>query len=483
MFSLLLLSILVAWGAGLIVKFALDLLQGSKNITWREYMVGMLVIAVAITPLVTGIGWRVAKSNNLSFNEYWNGWEKKAVWTKTPCYRDGPCAWSYDCDEYTVQESYSCNCDDKGNCDTCYRSETRYHQCPYCTEEWTFVVDTTLGPFTIAEHRLPEAPNSNRWRLYESVPQGVISRAGAGVHPFWAAVKARLDVGRPGPVTKRMQYDNYILASERTILKQYSSLVEQYASAKLLPPVQNGIRDFYYSDKVQFVGYAPGDLRAWQESLMYLNAALGTELQGDAHLVVVQNETVSANPDVYILTLKAFWQNRKVFGDNAISKNSIIVVVGTADGKSVAWARATTGMPLGNESMVIALQSRLAGMPLTPEAINGGVKGEFYSEEKEDGTKKVNIRGLRNDGVLAQVLWGMDDSQTKFQRVSMSALDKDDFGSGFLYLKSEIEPSGMQKFWIVLVSFLTCLIVWFILALVGERTWKRHEDLRRGGAQ
>lgn len=486
MFSLLFFSIVAAGAAGFVVKFVLDRLQSSKNITWREYIIGMIVIAALITPLVTSIGWRVAQSNNVSFNEYWNGWEKEAVSSKIVCTRDGACSYSYECDPYIVPEEYSCNCtrDQDGNehCETCVRTETRYHQCPYCNEEWNYGIDTTLGYYEIASHRLPENPQANRWRSYVAVPESVIARAGVGAPSFWEKAWARIAAGKPGPVTKRMQYDNYILASERTILRQYSALIDQYASAGLLPRVQSGIRDFYYADKVQFIGYVPQDPRVWQDSLMYLNAALGPELQGDVHVVIIQNETISGNPDAYILALKAFWQNKKVFGDNAISKNSVMVVVGTRDGKFVAWARATTGMPLGNEHMLVALQARFKEIPLTPEAVIGDVRGEFYTQEKEDGTKKVKVRGLHDGGALERVLWGLDDPQTKFQRVSMSARDKDDIGGGFLYLKSEIQPMGMQKFWIVFVTLLTCMLAWFILALVGERTWRRHEDSKRGGA-
>lgn len=480
MISLIIFAVIVAGIAGIVVKFILDKVATDKNITWKEYGIGMAIISLILAPLVTIIGWNIAKSNNLTFYEYWNGWEKEAQWVKITCTRDGPCRYAYECDPYIVMVTYLCNCDSKGACQTCTRPETRYHSCPYCKEEWTFIVDTTLGSFTIAEHRLPENPQANQWRVSPwGIPKWVIDRAGAGVPSFWAAAKARINAGVPGPVTKRMQYENYILASEQTILKQYSSLVDEYQSLQLLPSVQSGIYDFYYADKVYFVGHAPKDAQEWQTALMYLNAALGTELQGDLHLVIVQNETISRNPDSYILALKAYWQNKAVFGTNAISKNSVIVVIGTKDGERIEWARAITGMPLGNEQMLVALRSQLKGILLTPATVLGSVKGEFYYKEADDGVKKLKVRGFHGNGVIERILWGLDDPRTKFARVSMKALDPEDVGGGFRYLESEIQPTDGQKGWIVFSTFVVSLGVWLAVALIGERSWKQARNYWR----
>ncbi|MBI2449924.1 MAG: hypothetical protein HYV47_00130 [Candidatus Nealsonbacteria bacterium] len=464
MISLMIFSIIATGLAGLILKFVFDLTKNHNNITWKEYLIGILVISIALVPSVTAIGWKIAKSNNLSFNEYWNGWEKEAVWTVIPCSRDGPCRNTYSCDPYVVMVPYTV-CDSKNNCTTQYRAETRYHNCPYANEEWTFGVDTTLGFYSIDSYRFPENPQAHRWRSYEPIPQYAINRAGSGFPTFWSAVKARLDAGKPGPVTKRMTYQNYLLASDQTILKQYSSEIERFNALKLLPPVKSNIVDMYYADKAQFIGYTPKDAGDWQRNLMYFNAALGMELQGDLHLVIVQNETISANPDAYLLALKAYWHNKDVFGDDAISKNSIIVVVGTKNGDSVAWVRAVTGMPLGNEQMIVAIRNfPWENVPLTPDAVIGTVNGEFYTAAQDDGSKKIKIRGVHNGGALERIIWGLDKPQTKFNRVSM----KD-----FNYLSGEIEPTGKQKFWILFVTFLVCLPVWLVFIAVGERTWRK----------
>ena len=475
MFSTAFFSVTMAVLAGVIIKLLLDANRGQKNITWKELAIGVVVIAILVVPVTAKIGWEIARRSNVTFNEYWNGWEKEAEWTKITCTRDGACVNEYDCDPYTIMVPYEV-CDGEGkNCSTHYRPETRYHSCPYCDEEWTFRIHTTLGDsYTVASNVLPDNPQANRYRIGKYVPDWLISRAGVGVPDFWQEAKERIDSGNPGPVTARKNYENYILASDTTILKQHSASVEDYLGKNLLPSVRGDIHSFYYANKVHFVGYIPADEGEWQERLMYLNAALGTELQGDLHLVVVQNAEISANPDRYFLALKAYWQNSKVFGKDAVSKNTVIVAIGTSDGERVEWARATTGMPLGNEFMIVALKEKLKNAEFSPQVIIGAIKGEFYEEERGDGTKRLKVRSHSHSGVIPRILWGLDDPSTKFARVSMTANDIDDVGGGFLYLESEIQPTTNQKIGIVVAAFFLSLMVWVAFSAIGERSRKHH---------
>jgi hypothetical protein len=444
--------------AGLIVKVILDKTDNDKEITWTEYAIALLVISLVIAPASIYAGWAMAKNSKMTFHEYWNGWEMGTQWNRITCTRDGPCVHEYDCDPYQV--SYSCNCD-KDGCDTCWRTE--YHDCPYATEEWTFIVNTSLGDYTIRSHGFPDNPQI--WRAGKAIPGNVP----CGIPEFWAAAKERVDSGNPGPATKRMSYDNYILASERTILKEYGGDIEWYLEAKMLPPVQSGIRDFYYADKMYFIGWSPDNAGGWQNALMRLNAALGTELQGDLHLIIVHDpHNELGNADRYLLTLKAYWQDASVWSRDTISKNSIIVIIGS-DGEKAAWARATTGMPLGNERMCIAIRDELRDAPLTPEMLVGTVSGEFYIKKYDDGREKLKVRGNHGNGILERILWGLDNPQTKFVRISMSGDDADDVGSGFSYLKREIEPSPLQKKWIVIAAFIFSLFAWCAVALMGDR--------------
>jgi hypothetical protein len=256
-----------------------------------------------------------------------------------------------------------------------------------------------------------------------------------------------------------MSYANYLYASDMTNLKQYSPDVKQYLDKKLLPALTSKVRDFYMADKVHFVGYAPDDVRGWQQSLAYLTAALGNEMQGDVQLLIARQDDINANPDLYAIVLKAYWQDKNVFGKDAFSKNGVAVIVGTTDGKTVAWARAFTGMPLGNEQLLVAVRSSLKGVALTPESLFGDVRGQIQTEKSAHGDKQT-VLSTRTGGALTPLLWGQPDPATKFARVSMTANDSTDHGSGFLYLASEIQPTTGQSAVIVLIAFLLGLRAW-----------------------
>jgi hypothetical protein len=468
MFSLILETTLITAVIGLIVRFAMIWFRAKGEITWHEYGVAMAVITVVLAPLVAWIGMQIAISNNITFNQYLNGYEKQTRWEKITCERDGSCEYDYNCDPYIVMVAYECNCSSDKNgthCSTCYRPETRYHQCPYVTEEWTFVVQTSLDDYTIAAHVFPDNPDKHRWRSYESVPQYVINQAGVGIPPFWAAADTRVRTRHPGPVTKRGSYPNYILASDLTILKQYSNAIEGLKRQNLLPNISIDVHDYYMANKVHFVGVRPeqnGTTGAqWQTAVMYFNEELGPKLFGDLHLVLVGDPKVVDSPDEYSQALKAYWQNRKVWGDNALMKNAIVVVIGTQDGKTISWVRSITGMPLGNESMIEYLDSIPRGSPLTPEFLLGKLPEQFHP----DVSKGPHI-GLDTTGAIKRIVFGLDHPDTKFIRVSMGGHSKTGgIGPGYLYLKNELRPTPSQENWILFFGILFSSILWIVAAL------------------
>ena len=467
MFAIVTFSIVTALLVGVVVKFVLDRSDSEYEITWIEYCIGVVVISFIVVPLSVKLGWNAARDNRVTFNENLNGWELSPAWITIPCSRDGPCANEYNCDPYR------CNChevcdsrDEDGSCTSSHEvCSTCYHDCPYVTEEWSFRVQSTIGTFSISEHRLPNNPNGMRWRRSVSVPQSVINSAGVGIPDFWRAVKARIDSGCPGPVMRRSSYQNYILASDRTIFHQYSSQVNTLVARNLLPRLQNGVHNFYYADRAYFVGFRPTDSNLWQKRLGYFNSALGSELQGDLHLVVVRN--ASLNPDEYTLALRAYWQNREIFERNSLSKNAVVVVLGTTNGERVEWARAFTGMPVGNEALPIVIQNQLRGTLLNPDSVIGEVVGQFNPGNS-------SVRGVRQSGALTRILWGLDNPTTRFRRVSMSGTNPNDVGGGFLYLRNEIQPTSGQKIGIFVITFICCMIVWLAFALIGARTWQRR---------
>lgn len=461
---------------GLIWKLILDKIQSNYEITWTEYLIGGVVVGLLFSILGVNVGWKIAINNKVKYNEFWNGWEISTNSQEIKCTKDGPCLHEYSCDPYLCNP-HECNCvctsrDKDGNCtsescQTCW--DTCYHDCPYATYEYVNTVDTTLGLYTIDDHVF--AINPDVWRTGHFIPGGVQK----GPSQFWMDAKNRCDLGNPGPVTKRNQYENYILASDTTILKEYSSQIEQFKNEGVLPDINHDIHDFYNSDKVYFVGIDPDDKTLWQKTISYFNAALGTELQGDLHLVIVKNLSVGNNPDVYMIALKAYWQDTKVFKKDTVSKNAIIVVLGTNDGKTVSWSRTATGMPVGNEMMLVAIQNHLSGLSLSPEVILGDISGQFYQKTKDDGTTKTAVEGIGESGALRRIIWGMDDPATKFARVSMSSSDDNDNGTGFEYLKSQIRPDFSQQLVIILVCLFLSCIVWFVDAYaIGERSYQGH---------
>ena len=449
MFMLIFTSALLVFAIGLVAKFVLDKRQSELRISLTEFGIAGAVMLAIVIPATSMIGTKLAYDNAVTFNEFWGGYETQAVWIKTECYRDGPCIREYDCDPYQVyvvdRAAYT---DDKG----VYHPEqghweTRYHDCPYTTEEWTFVIKTTLGEYTIASHNLPTNPDSHRWRPGKRVPDHFPS----GIPIRWQQCKDRLDRNQPGPVTARKDYENYVLASQNTILKQFSGDIESYKKAGLLPRLNGSVHDFYYADRVYFVGKQPaGD---WQRTANYFAGAFGIDLQGDLHVVIVDANVIS-NPDNYAGALAAYWQGPE-FQKDAFSKNGLLVVLGTKDGVTVDWARAATGMPKGNEGLLLDIKNKLPGTALTPEAIFGPPMGSLYQDQ---GKTKVRIH--HSAGALDKVLWG----DNKFQRIRMRE---------YQYLSSEIEPTSGQKNLIIFFSVLFGCIAWGICIFAGPQTFHR----------
>lgn len=441
--------------AGLAIKLYTDHKKSAHEITLKEFILGTFAIVCIVAPLAGWGSYKAALASRATFRQFLNGYETTASVQTTTCSRDGPCAQEYNCDPYIVMVSYECGTTKSPQ--TCYRPETRYHRCPYVTHEYTYTVATTLGNYTFGAHRFPENPDQHRWRASEAVPDYVSTRAGVGPPRDWLRVRARLDSGRPGPVTKLEHYDNYVLASERTLLKQWSAEAQRLDSLKLLPSITRTVVGYYDADKLTPIAWHGAE---WNKRLAYLNSAVGPRLHGDIRLVVVR-APVALSADAYTFALLAHWQNAEKFGTEALPKNTLVFVLGTLDGQRVAWARAGTGMPMGNEALIAATRTAFTGRPLHVDTIIGQ-------------TRVVHVNGQlqiqHGDGIMESLVFGLRDPQTKFARVSMKAEQLTDVGTGFLYLKGEIRPSTAGWVGITLATFLFCLGVWAVLLFfVGYR--------------
>ncbi len=418
--------------------------SGLCSITRNEFIVGTLICSLVIIPLTQFIGIKVARGNQVTFNEFWGGWETGTKHEKVPCDRDGPCAHEYSCDPYNhvhheSRQVYTGN-DANGNAQ--YRTEyytedhTHYHECPYATEEWSFRVDTDFGGWYVVANGFTDNPQE--WRRGSGIPAGVHR----GVPAEWTAIKTRIDAGTPGGVTTRKQYKNYILASQNTILKRFSSDVERLRP--LLPAMTKDVDGRYQAGKFHAVG-VKADTAAWNEATLRFGGNLGSKRQGDLHVVAV-DVAKAGNPDTYSNALEAYWTGKE-FGKNALSKNGLVLVLGT-DGTTVKWARSFTGMPIGNEAVATQTRSALKEVPFTPDAVLG------VPTPKDSG-----------DGAFSKVAL----SKPGFVRVCMLCNDKGESG-GFSYLNSQIQPTKGQTRWIRVIAWFLCLIVWGIMLAVGFDT-------------
>ena len=280
---------------------------------------------------------------------------------------------------------------------------TKWRQRPYTTTETTWTIPSTLGEFTVGQAWLPANPEANRlmpgWGQdrNEALPSDLPS----GTPAPWTAADNRVSAGKPGPVVTDGVYPNYIIASLNTRLKQYSSDIRRFQKTALLPELGHNVYGVYYVDGAYFVGVNVPNQADWQYKLAKLNALLGSTLQGRLYVVVVDANKVSSHETTeYIMALTAYWQSPK-FEKYAVSKNAIIVAIGTKDGKTVDWSDASSGMPRGNEAMLYDLAHNLTGKPLEPTALLGDL-----TLATSQSAKGYAVSASGNDGALGQILFG-----------------------------------------------------------------------------
>lgn len=441
---------IISLGAGISLstgaawKFTLDKIGSNKRITGKEFAIGAAALTVAICPLTGYIGEKVAIASNASFNEYWNGYQTAAEEHVTHCTKDGACAHTYACDRYTVSTWVSGTSKKPGHWD----HTTKWHDCPVGTEEATYVIRSTVGDETVSADQFTK--NTRPFRSYEHGLGGVPTTPPKA----WKAAKAALDAGNPLPATAVHSYDNWILASTKTLLKKYSTSIAQYRKAGVLPTLVSGTHGPLHADKAYFAGWTPAaaDKAAWENAVAHTGAALGTQKQGDLHVVLVNTSKVT-DPDDYTNALIAYWQSPEL-GDNALSKNAVVLVLGTEDGSTVAWARAQTGMPVGNEGLSEAAPSALKGAAWDPQTLIGA-PAAVVANGKVTAIKHTN-------GAFERILW---DKENGFTRVCMTCKDSKG-GVGYSYLKSDIEPTFGQEVAIESVMTLLAAMVWGVFVAI-----------------
>lgn len=396
------------------------------------------ILSAILIPTSHAIDVAAAQSVVKGYKEYWNGWETAALKDSVTCKRDGRCVHTFQCDPYSETEYYTDSDGDRRS-----RTVTKYHTCPYSNQETSYYVDTTLGQFTLAKSLM----TGDQFRRGHAIRGGQ-----QGDPQSWTDVKVRTEANNPNPVTKVGKYDNFLLGNSKNVFQHNESNIASLKEANLLPVVSRGVVGLYDAQKVYYTNPSlMNGMSNYPHDVSRINGAFGEELHGDLHVVFVPSELPLSKTD-YITALMAYWQSTE-FKKDALSKNALVVVFGVKDGV-VEWSEARTGMPVGNEGLMHQISQSFEGLPV---------------DEKLLGAPKYDIRTgqtLHSEGVLESILWG----ENRYERVSMSASDEGDVGSGFKYLKDSIQPSATAM---VVTGIITGIVFsgMFLLILVclGKR--------------
>lgn len=465
-------TIFIVLASGAVAAFLLRRFdRNNLRITGLEYGICAALLITGFAPGVSWAGTQIAQSSAVGgYQEFWNGSITGALSRDIACSRDGSCVHTYQCDPYQVLEHYTVqvpyqttetttvNGKTTTRPVTKYRSEdrtrwvTKYHSCPYATHEYSYWLTDSFGStHDIASHIF--ADNATEWRGGHGLPN--VPR---GIPAEWQAAKASLDAGDAPPATKMNSYVNYLLASQDSILSAYSKSIDKYREDGLLPyhtahltsdPIYGG----YKADKMVFAGVDSKQVASydeWQQALGRLNSYLGSELQGDLHILAVPASRIS-DPDDYTSALLAYWQSRQL-DKLGLAKNTIMLVIGISDdGRSVAWSRAKTGIPEGNGEMLSALSTNLKNTPFIPKTLVG------WPEARSNGD---NLAFTPSTGVIEQIV--MRDYP--FKRPCMDCKDKGDSGSGYVYLKSNAYISTGSQLGIAAVVFFLGMLAFFLAA-------------------
>jgi hypothetical protein len=410
------------------------------------------ILAFFVTQVV---GPNLSRASAINgYHEFYNGSVTQAWIAPDVCHRDGSCQHHYTCDHEQID--HPATYDSKGNMTSPPWTEDIYHQCPYTKRELAYVLDTNIGKTVVIARGYFDA-HPQAWRDSRDVPDDVPRQ------PPVRWLKARDDLARglSDPVTGVFLYANYILASDSNLYKDYDGSIKRYKQAGMIPShTGNRGGDMLYdygmrADKVQVVGgLRLSNLSTWQDRLMRFNAALGSTLQGDMHIVLVPANKVS-DPDEYITALKASWTR---LGKWSISKNGIILVLGASpDGKTVIWSRAATGMPYGNGEMLEALKLQLNPMPLDPTVLLGQVTANV----RQVGDKLEVKYDPTSSGAIGQIVF----TKFPFARACMKCTSKGDKGTGYVDLKDLVPITTGAKILMFCIVLFLSLLFWAAMAM------------------
>lgn len=470
--------------SGLALKYLVPLFlrDSDWDISWREFIAGLIVAYMVAMPVVFAAGKALSTADALRYEEFRNGVETSALVSVATCEpgHSGSSAASghSNCDnEYNTGQTYTYietyyvtvddGCDSKGNCSSHQemrtRTETAFIYYPYATKEYSYkITDSLGGSYSFPYAYVKDGEGYKGKVIPKNLPRGDPAE--------WTTATKRLAEGNPRPVTRLFDYNNYVLASHDDLLKPFSKNVARYLKEGILPAhtkniTTNPLHGFNNStaDKVSFVGVKVADSKAWETSLMGFDAALGSQLQGDLHLVLIDSSLVDSPTD-YLNALKAYWLGDGL-GRRAIAKNAVIVVAGV-EGNTIKWGMASTGMPFGNEVMLQGIENFLPDTPLDPKQVIGTPRTVVTPSSKDGGKDKVAVTLSDTPGVLERVVL----HDFPFQRACMDCKN-DGKEIGYANLVVDIEPKSWQFGIMIGIVSLLALVWWFIAGQYELFTW------------
>lgn len=439
-----------------------------RRITVGEFIAGALIMTTVVAPGMNTAMTKVAISHAVGgFHELLRGSVLHTGKDTVPCEEDGFCSPTRQCDPYPVQmldhyDTVPDGVDTKGNPKTkqvpVYRTEIRYHDCPYVKYVMDYWVITSLGDkIYIAQHVLP--PTLERWDPHFAIPSNVQAHAPPAK---WQQDRDGELSGHPAPIAKDHTYVNYLLAAQAACPHDYSDQFAKFQSLGVLVDhtenVNHPVNDDNDANEVVFAKKSPPNKAAFETALSRQNAELGMEKQGDMHVVVVPDSVVGiGEADNYAGTLCSWWQN-PARGKYGLAKNTIMVVVGVSDDfTTIKWSRAFTGIPLGNGAMISALTNDLTAfkVPFTPEALFGNPTATISGGD---------ITYHHGNGAVEHIV--LDEHP--FNRPCMITCVAGQQG-GFQYVSASIMLTATDKVWLQMATFGVALLLWGIFVLVGFR--------------
>ncbi len=284
-----------------------------------------LGVQVGASLIIIGIGYYIALSYRMGDTEHWNGVIAKK-WRDT-----GSCCHSYPCNPHP------CNCDDKGNCSTCWDT---------CYEHGS---DKTWNAVT-----------SNGEPAYY---QGC-GRPGASDPARWQAII----VGEPTSVEH--SYENPIKGNPDSILRR-QGFAEKFGAAL---PEYPKVYDLYRAIKFLTPGISVPGIQDLNARLSETNAKLGALKKVNIITVV----TGQSDPQ-FAEALREHWLGGK--------KNDIVVVIGAPRFPQIAWVDIISWTK--SEDVKVDLRHRLLDLkefdgPKAIKIIQEEVFGKFVHRSMSD---------------------------------------------------------------------------------------------------